>query len=220
MRNKHCQCFSGSLEWNHSARFYFRLTIERSFEIGDIDLQSGRGDDRFFTASTEINVAAWSKLADVARVNPAFGVSDRLPITAPVSRGDVFTTDQDLTVFAQLHFLSRDGFSDRSVTHAKRMRKTRERSSLGHAIALNDCIAESTPESFRFAFERGAAGDERPETPAKLPVDFSKRPPVSYEMPASGGVELVVGNFSFHFLSQRFEHARHGDDDVDAMLLY
>src|ERR1044072_1304766 len=100
------------------------------------------------------------------------------------------------------------------------MRKTRERSSLSHAVALNHCVAESTPESFRLGFESCPAGDERPEAPAKLPVDFSERPPISYEMPVSGCFDLVVRNFSFHFLAERFEHTRHSDHSVDASLLH
>ncbi len=123
-------------------------------------------------------MASWAKLADVARVNPAFVVSDRFAIALPVSRRDVFTAHKDLTVVAQLHFLPRDGFSDRAVSHAKRMRKTRERSRLRHAVSLNDCVAEAAPEGFRVAFQSCTAGNEGPEAPSKLAMYVSEGPPV------------------------------------------
>src|SRR6185503_5691514 len=105
----------------YGARFDFRLMIERSFEISRIDLQPRSSDDRLLTASTEIYVASWTKLADVARVNPTLLVGDRLAIAVPIPACDVFTTNEDLAVVAELHFLTRYRFADRAVPHAKRM---------------------------------------------------------------------------------------------------
>src|SRR5689334_8176789 len=100
------------------------------------------------------------------------------------------------------------------------MRQTRHRRCFSHAVALNYRIAKVAPESLGFALESRTACDEGPEAPAKLAVNLAKRPPVSKEVTASGRLELVVRNFSSDLLAQGFEHARHGDDDIDASLLY
>src|SRR5690242_4680201 len=99
------------------------------------------------------------------------------------------------------------------------MRQTRERRGLGHAVTLNYRVAEVAPESLGFAFQSRTACDEGPEAPAKLAMNLPERPPVSKEVTASGRLELVVRNFSSDLLAQGFEHARHGDDDIDASLL-
>ena len=43
-----------------------------------------------------------------------------------------------------------------------------ERCGFGEAVALNHDEAQPSPELFGFGVERCAAGDERPELPAKL----------------------------------------------------
>src|SRR6185369_9787541 len=154
---------------DYSGCFDLRLTIERGFEIGGINLQPRGSDDRLLTPTTKIDASLWTKLADVARMNPTLLVGDRSAVAVPISVRDVFTANEDLAIVAQLHFLSRDGFANRAVPHAKRMRKTRERRSLGHAVPLNDCVPEMTPERFCFAFQSCTAGDESPKAPPELP---------------------------------------------------
>src|SRR5687767_14209552 len=101
------------------------------------------------------------------------------------------------------------------------MRKTRERCRLGHAVALNDCIADAAPETLRVAFQSRTTGDESPEAPTEATMNVSEGPPVSQKVTAFGGGELSVGK-SFvvcQFLAERFEYAWDCYDYVDALLL-
>src|SRR6185436_4364719 len=154
-----------------------------------------------------------------AGVNPSLLVGERLSVAVPITRWDVGATHENLTVLAQLHFLTGDGFSDRALPLAKRMRKTRERRRLSHAVTLNDRVPTPSPERFRFTLKRGAARNKRPQSPAKLTMNFSERPPVAQEVPVLGGDELVVGNLrvSLDLLAQCFQNTRHSDHDVDAI---
>ncbi len=65
------------------------------------------------------------------------------------------------------------------MARAKWMRKTRERCGFGHAVALNDCIADAAPETLRVALQSRATGDESPEAPAEAMMNVSEGPPVS-----------------------------------------
>src|SRR6266567_72298 len=51
-----------------------------------------------------------------------------------------------------------------------------ERGGLGHSVALNNRVAHALEEVLGFIRKRRAAGDERPELPAKPAVDSTKHP--------------------------------------------
>ena len=101
-RNQHRERFRsfGCGKWNHRARFYLRLTVERGLEICGIDLQASGGDDCLLTASAKIYAAVWAKLADVACVNPTLLVGERCAVALPVSSRDVFAANENLAIFA------------------------------------------------------------------------------------------------------------------------
>src|SRR5579862_7728827 len=62
-----------------------------------------------------------------------------------------------------------------------------ERRGFRHAIPLHHGISDALEECFRFARERRAAGNKRPELPAQLPVQPAKTPNAPKKRLALGG---------------------------------
>src|ERR1043166_2439003 len=85
--NQHCERLGAPRagKRNDGALLYLRLMIARRFEIGRKDLQTCRSDNRVFTSAAEINVAFRIEFSDVARVNPALLIGERLTGAIPVT---------------------------------------------------------------------------------------------------------------------------------------
>ncbi len=94
-----------------------------------------------------------------------------------------------------------------------------ERGGFGHAVALNDHVAETRPEEFEIGREGGAAGDERPELPAGEVMDAAEAEEALVEGPGFGGGELrgEIGEGELEMGAQEFEGARHRDEHGDAV---
>ncbi len=190
--NQYRECF-GALragQRNHGALFYLWLVIERGLEICGKDLETRSGNDRVLTPPAKKDVPRCINFANVAGVYPALLIGERLSGAIPVTGRHVFAAYENLAVVTQLHFLTRNRFADRASLHAKRMRQAGERRSFSHAIALNHCVTQPPPKSFRVAFQSCTAGDESPEAPTKTMMHASKRPPVAQEMPSLSGLQL------------------------------
>src|SRR5205085_12033514 len=142
------------------------------------------------------DVAVWSQFTHVAGVNPALLICNRLNVRAPIAGRDVVAAHQNLAAVTQLQLLAGNSFANRSLPCTKRMRQAGERSSLGHPVALNHCIAESSPKTFSVAFESCATSDEGPKAPTKSMVCAMEGPPVSQEVATFRCGELRARNFA------------------------
>src|SRR5262249_16934131 len=144
-------------------------------------------------ASAEVYVAICVDLAEVAGVEPALVADHRLHgAVRKVPGSDIFAADKDLAAFAQLHFAPRQDLADRARAALERMVHADERCCFRKSVALKHREAHALEEIFGGAFERGAAGDDRPELPAKTVVHCAETPPALHKMFARSARELLL----------------------------
>src|ERR1051325_2814291 len=222
--NQDCERFSAirARQRDHRALFDLWLAIERGFEIRGKDLQTSGSDDRVLAAAAKVNVAVCIDFADVAGVNPALLIGECLSQMVPVTRRDVVAAHEDLAVVTQLHLLACNGLADRTMLHAKRMRQARQRCRLSHAVALDDCVTNASPKSFRVTLQGGATRDESPQAPAEATMHVTEGPPIAQETSSLGSHELLfdLRAFARNLFLQRLEHTRHRHHDIDSLLLH
>ena len=70
-------------------------------------------------------------------------------------------------MLVELHLAAFQHFADGTLAGAERMVQRNQRRRFRQAVALNHDEAQPPPELLGLGIERRAAGDERPELPAK-----------------------------------------------------
>src|SRR5262245_5486750 len=111
-----------------------------------MDIHASRRHNHILLAPLKIEMAALSGARQVACMKPAFGVSQRLDASTPDAGRDVVASNQDLAVGGNLHFHTRQLFSDRATLWLEGMRNADERCGLGHAVALHHRKSKVAPE--------------------------------------------------------------------------
>ena len=102
-----------------------------------------------------------------------------------------------------------------------------ERSRLRHAVALNNGIAHRLKEILSFVRKSCPAGNERPEFPAKAPVDSAKHPGALEKFSALRAFKSALQplrfplafEFSLDTCMKEIEHPRNGDKRRGSLLL-
>ena len=123
----------------------------------------------FFLRPRKRRLPSASSLAQIPSVQPAFvSLAHRTKSALlPIARGNIFAADQNFAVRPEPEFAAGKNFADRSFCCAKGSIQADERSGFRHAVALHHGVADAFEEILGFRGKRGAAGDERPEFPAR-----------------------------------------------------
>ena len=150
----------------------------------------------FFLRPRKWRLPCGVEFADIAGVQPGFVGGGLHCAGLPVARGDIFAADENFAVFGELEFAAGQDFADGALRRAKRMIEADQRSGFGHAVALDDGVADALEEFFRGGGERGAAGDEGPEFPAEAAVNAAEEPGAAEEFPTVGGSERTIERIS------------------------
>src|SRR5690242_3096819 len=87
-----------------------------------------------------------------------------------ISRGHVFTANENFPIFSDLHFHSCDWFADRSLAGMERMVERDDRRGFGQSVTLNHQKSELAEERFQFRGQRRRAHNEAPKFPSEQPV--------------------------------------------------
>src|SRR5262249_53255869 len=136
-------------------------------------------NDHIFAAPFEIKIAFCVHRAQITGAKPAFSAGHGPEFLAlPVLSRHVLTPHQDLaTLRIELHLAPGQDLADRPAPHLERMVQADERTGLREPVALYHHVAQPPPELFRVLVERGPAGDDGPELPAKAPAHPAETPP-------------------------------------------
>src|SRR5262249_15102521 len=122
--------------FDHSTRFYFRLTIEDNLNVFGIDVYPSRCDDDFFLTSPKIKVALPVHLTNVSGAKPFHLSGCCLSAVAPVSRRNIFAPHEDFAVFGQLQLLSAQNTANRTASEFEWMIYADQTRGFGHTVAL------------------------------------------------------------------------------------
>src|SRR5207237_9401514 len=128
------------------------------------DVEPLGGDDHFFLAAADVDLAVVADLTDVAGVEPAVLERARgLVGGVEIAGRHVLAADQDLAIRCNFHLDAGDRLADGSLLRAERMIERDDRRRLGEAVTLDHDEADLTPEALELGVERRGADDERPE---------------------------------------------------------
>src|SRR5205823_1874629 len=112
--------------------------------------------------------------------------------TLPIGRRDVFSAHKNFTIFGKLELAAGQDFTDRTFRRTERMIQADQRSCFRHAIPLNYGVAHALEETLGVIRERGAAGNEGPEFPAKAAMNPAEHPGAAKEFSPVGPFECAV----------------------------
>src|SRR2546421_5767415 len=192
-----------------------------------MNVETSRRDDHVFLASTKTQIAFGVEFAKIARAQPAFLIGRTKFTLFPIAAGNVFTANQDFAIFGELAFAARQNLAHGPLRRAKRVIQADERSRLRHAVALNNGIAHRLKKILSFVRKSCPAGNERPEFPAKAPVDSAKHPGALEKFSALRTFKSALQplrfplafEFSLDSCMKEIEHPRNGDKRRGSLLL-
>src|SRR4029077_9012903 len=152
------------------------------------------GDDNIFLTAAKFEIAVRIEFAEIASAKPAAVFLRRILKTSllPVTARDIFTANEDFSVFGDFEFAAGENFPDGAVGGVEGMVETDERSGFRHTVALYHRVTETLEKKLAFGTERGSAGDECPEAKTEKAVNAAEAPGAVKE-----GLRFCGGIISF-----------------------
>src|SRR5216684_3577639 len=191
-----------------------------------MDIETSRRNDDVFLAATKTQIAFSIEFAQVARAQPASLLSRPDCSLFPIAAGDIVAPDEDFAILGELELTARQNLADRALRRAKRVIQADQGGGLRHAVALNNGVAHALEKILSFIRESCAAGNQRPEFPAKAAVDAAKHPGALEKFSASCVFKSALQpprfalalEFPLDSSMKQIEHARHGNERGGALL--
>src|SRR5262245_2729565 len=189
-----------------------RELVERALDVLWEDVESLGRYDQFLLAPFDEQSTVAVALADVAGMQPSFGVdwrigSDHCGVRSVVTARDVFPTNEDLAVFRNPYFDAGDWLSDGTLLpFPERMVECDDRCGFGQAVALKHHKTHPAPEFFEFRREWRGTYNEGPELEAERRVHSPVSPPSGGHRRAGRGRLRRFGYRPCHVLAQHVEN--------------
>src|ERR1019366_310264 len=174
---------SALLQSDNHAVAYFVLLSQRRFQVLGIDVHPFARDDDVLFTPLEVEITFGIEIAQVASAKPTFLAQHWLQFfSLPIAGRDVGAAHQDFSVLVELDLAAFEHLADRAFAGAKWMVQGNQRCRLRQAVALNDHEAQAPPEFLGVGVKRCTSGDEGPELPSELVVNFAEAPPAPHEV--------------------------------------